>query len=286
MTATNPAPGGDDNKGLYLDLLVKCIANTIYEDPRQTPGAGANKADTRPVLKRIADTISGRPPQGGTKPAPTYSDELRSEGRDWPSVAHSMIGLKRLNNLRELCETAMREAIPGDFIETGVWRGGACILMRGILAAYQDKTRRVIVADSFAGLPEAKPDDYPADEGDIHHTFKELAIPLETVRENFSRYGLLDNQVEFLKGWFCDTLPTLGDRRFALIRLDGDMYQSTMEGLENLYDRVSPGGFIIIDDYGAIPACRQAVEDFRTRRGIDEPLTKVDWTGVWWRKPR
>jgi O-methyltransferase len=106
------------------------------------------------------------------------------------------------------------------------------------------------------------------------------------VQENFERYGLRDSQVEFLKGWFKDTLPALRDRTFAVIRLDGDMYQSTIEALENLYDRVSPGGFVIIDDYGAIPACKQAVEDFRDARGIEVALNWVDWTGVWWRKPR
>jgi SAM-dependent methyltransferase len=244
-------------RGLYLDLLLKCVANTIYCDPPQDPWSG------------------GR-----------YADAIRDTGRDWPSAAHTMIGVKRLQNLRNLCEQALSESIPGDVIETGVWRGGACILMRGILAAYGERDRKVYVADSFAGLPVADPKTYPADAGDTHHTFEQLAISLEEVKRNFERYGLLDDQCVFLKGWFKDTLPTLRDRTFALIRLDGDMYQSTMEALQNLYDRVSPGGFVIIDDYGAIPACRAAVEDFRKERRITAPLTEVDWTGVWWRKPR
>jgi O-methyltransferase len=242
---------------LYLDLLVRSVANVIYRDPPQDPWSGG-----------------------------AYADALRDEGRDWPSDAHSMIGLKRLANLRQLCERALADGIPGDFIETGVWRGGACILMRGILAAYGETGRQVIVADSFAGLPVADPQHFPADRDDTHHTFTELAIPLETVKDNFARYGLLDAQVVFLKGWFKDTLPTVRNRRFAVIRLDGDMYQSTIEALDNLYDRLSPGGYAIIDDYGAIPACRRAVEDFRAAHGISEPLTTVDWTGVWWRKPR
>lgn len=246
----------EDGQRLYVDLLVRCIANTIYGDAPQDPWSGG-----------------------------AYSVANRKTGRDWPSVAHSMIGLERLQNLRSLTERALNENIPGDFIETGVWRGGACILMRGILKAHGDRSRRVIVADSFAGLPVADPQRFPADSGDTHHTFKELAISLETVQENFSRYELLDDQVEFLRGWFSDTLPTLHARQFALIRLDGDMYQSTMEALENLYDRLSPGGFVIIDDYGAIPACKQAVDEFRVGRGITAPLSEVDWTGVWWRKP-
>lgn len=241
---------------LYGDLLIRCIANTIYQDMPQDPWSGG-----------------------------TYAEAIRAEGRDWPSRAHSMIGVKRLENLRALTETALAEGVPGDLIETGVWRGGACILMRGLLAAHGVADRKVIVADSFEGLPPPDAERFPADAGDTHHAYRELAIPLEAVQAHFAAYGLLDSQVEFLKGWFSDTLPTLAGRRFALIRLDGDMYQSTIEALENLYDLLSPGGFVIIDDYGAIPACKTAVDQFRAERAIAEPMHEVDWTGVWWRKP-
>ena len=241
---------------LYGDLLIRCIANTIYRDEPQDPWSGG-----------------------------AYTDTLRTEGRDWPSRAHSMIGVKRLENLRTLTEAALADNIPGDLIETGVWRGGACILMRGLLAAHGISDRKVIAADSFEGLPISDEARFPADAGDTHHKFQQLAIPLETVQAHFAAYGLLDDQVEFLRGWFTDTLSTLANRRFALIRLDGDMYQSTIEALDNLYDRLSPGGFVIIDDYGAVPACRAAVDDFRDARSIVGPMEQVDWTGGWWRKP-
>jgi O-methyltransferase len=241
---------------LYGDLLIRCIANTIYQDMPQDPWSSG-----------------------------VYMEEVRLEGRDWPSRAHSMIGVKRLENLRSLVNITLADGIPGDFIETGVWRGGACILMRGLIASHGDRTRKVVVADSFDGLPPPNTDLFPADAGDTHHEFRQLAVPLEVVRSNFAAYGLLDGQVEFLPGWFKDTLPTLTGRQFALLRLDGDMYESTMEALENLYDQLSPGGFVIIDDYGAIPACRSAVDDFRNARGILENLNIADWTGVWWRKP-
>ena len=239
----------------YGDLLVRCIANTIYGDMPQDPWSGG-----------------------------AYSEAIRAEGRDWPSRAHSMIGVKRLQNLRDLTLRALAEGVPGDFIETGVWRGGACILMRGLLAACNVKDRQVLVADSFDGLPVANAEAYPADAGDTHHEYRELAIPLEAVQAHFEAYGLLDDQVVFLKGWFKDTLPTVRNRSFAVIRLDGDMYESTMDSLNNLYDRLSPGGYCIIDDYGAIPACKQAVDDFRAEHGIVDEIAWVDWTGVWWRK--
>jgi O-methyltransferase len=190
-----------------------------------------------------------------------------------------------MQNLRALTETIIADKIPGDLIETGVWRGGACILMRGLLAVHGETERKVIVADSFEGLPRPDTIAYPAETTEEFHQYAELAVSLETVKANFAAYGLLDDQVEFLKGWFKDTLPTLADRQFALVRLDGDMYQSTTEALENLYNRLSPGGVIIIDDYGAVPACRQAVEVFRAARNIIAPIEVADWTGVWWRKP-
>ncbi|MEL6948156.1 MAG: TylF/MycF/NovP-related O-methyltransferase, partial [Pseudomonadota bacterium] len=215
-----------------------------------------------------------------------FEDALRAEGRDWPSRAHSMAGVCRLENVRILVERALKEGVPGDLIETGVWRGGCCILMRGLLAAHGVTDRRVFVADSFEGLPPPQADKYAADKGDRHHTFEELKVSVDDVRLNFERYGLLDEQVTFLKGWFKDTLPTLDrGQRFAVIRLDGDMYGSTIDALTHLYPKLSPGGFCIIDDYGAVPACQQAVTDYC--KGIDfEPdLNRVDWTGAWWQKP-
>ena len=128
------------------------------------------------------------------------------EGRVWPLTGETMVGLARLENLQACIERVVRDRVPGDLIETGTWRGGASIFMRGVLRALDVTDRRVWVADSFRGLPE--PDErFPADAGDPHHGFAELAVSLGTVKENFRRYGLLDDQVRFLEGWFGETLP-------------------------------------------------------------------------------
>jgi macrocin-O-methyltransferase TylF-like protien len=242
-------------RDLYLDLLQDCLLGLIYEDPGLTPTGER------------------------------YDAQLRELGRDWPSQAHTMIGSRRMKNLRTLVEQVLHDVIPGDFIETGVWRGGACIYMRGILHAFNEQGRCVWVADSFAGLPPPDSERYPADAGDRHYTIKQLAIPLETVKANFAKYGLLDDQVRFVPGWFKDTLSTAPIGQLALMRLDGDMYQSTMEALTALYARLSPGGFVIIDDYEAA-ACRKAVEDFRGSVGANEQIHPIDRTGVFWRKSR
>jgi O-methyltransferase len=194
-----------------------------------------------------------------------------------------MIGLKRLDNLQDCIGKIIREKIPGDLIECGVWRGGACIFMQGALSAYGATDRKVFVADSFEGLPEPDPDKYPADEGDKHYTCSELSISKEEVEDNFRKYGLFADNVVFLKGWFNDTLHQAPINQLSILRLDGDMYGSTIEALSILYPKLSKGGFCIIDDY-ALKGCKLAVDDYRREQGIHTALEKIDWSGVFWQK--
>jgi hypothetical protein len=196
-----------------------------------------------------------------------------------------MIGLKRLDNLQFCIEDVLAREVPGDLIETGAWRGGATIFMRAVLKAYSVQDRQVWVADSFEGLPPPNPVKYPRDaDSPPFHEFKELAVPVERVKSNFERYGLFDEKVKFLCGWFRDTLPRAPIERLAVVRLDGDMYESTMDGLENLYPKLSIGGFLIVDDYGVVAACREAVHDYRSAHGITEKIIPIDGAGVYWRR--
>lgn len=212
----------------------------------------------------------------------------RYEGHDWPSNAETMIGMRRLINIKEIMEEILRSDIPGDVIETGVWKGGATILMRAILKVYGDTTRKVWVADSFEGLPEPDPTKYPADAGDLHYTQGQLAVSLEQVKSNFMKYGLYDNQVRFLKGWFEDTLPKAPIEKLSLIRLDGDMYSSTIQALDALYSKLSHGGYVIVDDWTAVQGCRQAVLDFMRTHNINEQVHAIGGEGsagsAFWRK--
>jgi len=210
--------------------------------------------------------------------------DVRAEGRDWPADAETMIGRRRLDNLADCLTTVLDDGVPGDLMETGVWRGGATILMRGALEAWGSRDRSVWVADSFQGLPAPDATAWPADAGVDLSGVDALAVSRAEVEANFTRYGLLDDQVRFLEGWFADTLPTAPMQRLALLRLDGDLYQSTWEALEHLYPKLSAGGIVIVDDYGAFEPCRQAVTDYRARHGITDDIVEVDWTGVWWRR--
>jgi O-methyltransferase len=208
----------------------------------------------------------------------------RINGKDWPAFADTMIGLKRLDNIEFCINKILDDDIKGDMIETGVWRGGATIFMKAMLKVNKVNDRIVWVADSFEGLPKANAKKYIADKNIKIHLVEELAVSLEVVKNNFVKYDLLDDNVKFLKGWFKDTLPTAPIEKLSLVRLDGDMYESTMDGLVNLYHKLSDGGFIIIDDYNAVKACKLAVNDFRSKHGIVDKIIPIDDIAVYWRK--
>jgi O-methyltransferase len=271
-------------RSLYLNQLTRDLTGFDGGDEFiQIPlGKYATNPIRRFVARRIGSMLEARKLE--TVRRVKFDREMRSLGRDWPRHADTMIGLKRLENVRYCVETALNDGVPGDMVETGVWRGGGSIMMRAVLEAFGDPTRQVWCADSFEGLPPPDMERYPQDAGMNWHTFPELAISLEQVQANFQKYGLLDNRVKFLKGWFKDTLPQAPIEQIAVLRLDGDLYASTMDALTSLYHKVSPGGFVIVDDYG-IPEdiCRNAVNDFRESHGITDPIQDIDGFGVFWR---
>ncbi|MCU4183598.1 TylF/MycF family methyltransferase [Acidiferrimicrobium sp. IK] len=266
----------------YLELLAGCLTRDLFidEEVRNVDLAtwpGGEPVGLRSMLRA----------RGWRVVAPGATRQARSVGNDWPPHAETMIGLARLANVLDCTSRALADGVPGDLVETGVWRGGTSIYLRAILAALGDPDRRVWACDSFEGLPEPDAVRYPQDVPMKLHTYSQLAVGLEEVKANFARYGLLDDRVRFVPGWFRDTLPALSHELgpIAVLRLDGDLYESTIDALASLEPKVSPGGFVIVDDYGGIEACRDAVSDYRADAGIDAPIQAVDWTGAWWRKP-
>lgn len=257
----NPAENNSDCRDLYLELLKKSLSSTLHS--------------REPDIDH---------PNRSIYVASCYDHYIR--GR-----AVTMLPLCRLDNLRSCVAEILRQDIPGDLIETGIWRGGATIFMRALLEVYGDKTRVVWAADSFEGLPEPDPLRFPKEAASYHHPIaqrhsKKLAVTLEEVQANFAAYGMLDERVRFLKGWFKKTLPSAPIDRLALLRLDGDYYESTMDALTSLYDKLSVGGFVIIDDYGEDDwtHCREAVDQFRQQRNISDPLIRVDSKCCCWKR--
>ncbi|MEZ5165388.1 MAG: TylF/MycF/NovP-related O-methyltransferase [Acidimicrobiales bacterium] len=268
----------DTARDRYVDLLMGCLTRELFLDEethdvdlREWPG---DVDELRGVLRARGWRLTRR---GGDR-------GHRDDGNDWPPTAETMVGRRRLADVRRCVESVLTDDVPGDLIETGVWRGGVTILMRGMLEAWGDPDRRVWVADSFRGLPPPDADAFPLDVGHDLSDVAQLAVSADEVRANFERYGLLDDRVRFLEGWFRDTLPAAPIDRLAVLRLDGDMYESTIDALEALYPKLSVGGFVIVDDYGAWEPCRAACTDFRARHGITDEIVEIDWTGVHWRR--
>jgi hypothetical protein len=250
----------DSPADLYLDLLMRSLTNTIFEcEP------DIDDDEFRFTMDRVSHYIN--------------------------SGAVSMIPLARFHNIKRCVADILRSGVPGDLIETGVWRGGATIFMRGLLKVHAVTDRLVWAADSFEGLPKPDAERFPleanAQAGPVmQKSYENLAVGLDEVKRNFAAYGLLDEQVRFLKGWFKDTLPTAPIGTLSLMRLDGDFYESTREGLTSLYDRLSIGGYVIIDDYGedTWTYCRRAVDEFRAARQIVDPLIAVDSKCSYWQR--
>jgi hypothetical protein len=274
-------------RSLYLDLLKRCLVNLIYEDP---------------AVRFTWD-------DSGPSTLVPFDHEQRRIGRDWPSQAHTMIGMRRLDNLEALVTDVLETGTPGDLIETGVWRGGATIFMRGVLKAHAVTDRTVWVADAFAkrfpvteregasarsfvspGWPEIRAvmsgATLPSEAFRARSDALWAGTTFEEVRERFARYGLLDDQVRFLHGWFRDTLPSAPIERLALLRLDGDLYDSTFDALAALYPRLSVGGYVIVDDYNAVMESREAVHAYLETARTDAELQRIDADAVFWQKRR
>ncbi|MFA7241326.1 MAG: TylF/MycF/NovP-related O-methyltransferase [Sulfuricellaceae bacterium] len=282
----------------YLSLLKKSLLDELYLENEarivffMEKILGRQPTTLNQLIRDFLDirnndiysTLEDGRKDGGWIPFACKSDLTESPAfRNFVFTAHTMIGRARIDNIHRCLDRINRDDIPGDLIETGVWKGGATIFMRGFLAAHKIRNRKVWVADSFEGVPAS------SHEKDLALDFSKtvfpyLSVSMEEVQALFERYDLLDDQVHFLKGWFRDTLPTAPIEKLALLRLDGDLYESTMDALENLYAKLSKGGYAIVDDYYALPQCQEAVDEFRKRHGIVEKLKQIDRVSVYWRK--
>jgi hypothetical protein len=280
-----PAPGHAMRRR-YLQLLERALVNTLYPEDElrlvyvRERRPQADSIEEQRVLRDIRYLQSD-----------DYKTLVaaREVGGFWKgrmlAHSHTMVGLRRLENLEYLAARVFAEGVEGDFLEAGVCQGGASIFMRALQVAYGESERQMWVADSFRGLPP------PHSEVDLGYQLDLseskapwLAFSQQAVEDNFRSYELLSPQVRFLPGWFADSLPGAPIGSLALLRLDCDLYSSTREVLDTLYDKVTPGGFVTVDDYGAIRACKVAVDEFRQERGITSRLRWCDWTGVFWQK--
>lgn len=249
---------------MYINLLKKALLGILDEKHEKIDGNGNLAITKRHHIQLYM----------------TDNDFLNGNG--WAARAYSMIGIKRMDNIENLIKDIIENKIEGDFIETGVWRGGATIFMNGINTFY-NLNRKIFVADSFEGLPKPDPK-YPEDASDKLYRLKMLKVDLDTVQNNFKRFDLLNDNVIFIKGFFEHSLKDAPIEKLSLMRLDGDMYSSTIQVLEQLYDKLSIGGYVIIDDYG-LPGAYQAVHDFIDKNKLNVKLITIDTSlSIYWKK--
>jgi len=238
----------------YLDIMIVTLTGYVYETRHMRIGDESAEA-----LEKLPFEKNGR-----------------EQGRDWPAIGFTMIGTIALKSMWLMLEAVIHKNVQGDFLEAGVWRGGASIFAKAVLKSYnEDKIRKVWVCDSFRGLPPNRTlHDAPSWE-----KLQALRVSKPVVMRNFHTFGLLDSNVKFVEGYFVDSLPAIRNEisKIAVLRMDGDMYESTMDILFNLYEKVSVGGYIIIDDY-EILACRKAITEFRQMHEITEEIFPI-WKG-------
>jgi cephalosporin hydroxylase len=243
---------------LRIDHLLESIESGDDVDPGKLADPMRHMA-TALRLRQQERRSGGLPDTGGNG----------AEASD--GLAYAGLGRFRLDHLERCLEAIRDEKVNGDLVECGTGRGGAGIFMCGFLEANEMPNRRVWVADRFesgrrggrAGL--------------------RLARDFNTVREGFARFGLLDDRVVFLQGPPSQTLSEASIGGIALLRVDSRDPAEISAVFEALYDQVAPGGFVIIDGYGA-PECETAVDEFRSAHGVAESLQRIDWSAAAWRK--
>jgi O-methyltransferase len=269
----------------YLDLLKKCLTASIYDESSWQVIDGPMRHETGlvPSLKRIVISAFKRRGLRIVR-AKKFDTDARTQGLDWPLFGLTMVGSKRLNNLQSCIEDVLAKNIPGCFVETGVWRGGSSIFAKAVFKENGAHDRIVWCCDSFEGMPSPSSTDLSIESGTDFSDRAYLVATETQVANNFRKFGLLDDNVRFLKGWFCDTLPTAPIGEIAILRMDGDLYESTMDALTNLYPKISKGGYVIVDDYKSWKGCRTAVDEFRKKNGISDEIIDIDPHAVYWKR--
>lgn len=200
----------------------------------------------------------------------------------WGEVKqHTMISPERGWALTEAVRYVARAHIPGDIVECGVWKGGACLLASFILHSVEPYTERLIwLYDTFKGMVKPGVNDRIASSGQaLTERGAEgwWAIDIDEVRSLMRKSPLDEGTFNFVAGAVAETLEFSVPQKIAILRLDTDWYESTLKELEVLYPRLSKGGVLIVDDYGHFTGAKKAVDEYFERQPV--LLHRSDYTG-------
>ncbi|HTW52995.1 MAG TPA: TylF/MycF/NovP-related O-methyltransferase [Stellaceae bacterium] len=197
--------------------------------------------------------------------------------------------VERLYSLYKSVEYIVKAGIPGDPAECGVWRGGSCMLMASRLLEFGVSDRRIVMYDTFEGHPEPDPvRDKDLWGNNAHDEWRQQTngglqkgwglASLEDVRQNLEATGYPPALLKYVKGMVEQTASIEIPESLSLLRLDTDWYESTLVALQNFYPRLSPGGVLIIDDFGHYEGQRQAVDEYFSSIGKHLLLHRVDYS--------
>jgi len=197
----------------------------------------------------------------------------------------TMVKTNNLVNLYNLVQKVNSRSTIGDIVECGVWNGGSAAIMASACASSQGGIdRRIWLFDSFAGLPTPGPRDGAMERKYYFQGMNKGSV--EEVKRVFGKLSLPMENIKICAGWFSATLPAADIQRIAILHIDADWYSSVMAVLETMYDKVVPGGFVVLDDYGYWDGCTQAIENFIREHKIDGvKLERVASTGAYFQKP-
>jgi O-methyltransferase len=192
---------------------------------------------------------------------------------------YSLLSTFHLLYLEELCRRVGEEGIPGDLVECGVYRGGSA----GILGreAMRSPTRRLWLFDAFAGMPA--PSEH--DDAGAHAIARGFVGSEDDTRYVLDRLGIPPDRYTLVVGWLEDTLPGLDKPDVALLHVDTDFYKPVKLALEQFYPHVSPGGYVVLNDYGAFEGARRATDEFLAEHEPGAQLVQMDPIASYFRKP-
>jgi O-methyltransferase len=264
--------GDEAARNVYLDTVRDSLTGAILPTPSVIAGEGEAVEQQRRLQQR-------RP----------FDANSRWRGEDWCDDCFTMAGGARVQNVRDLVTTTIAEQIPGDFLEAGTWRGGCSIMARVVQKLLDEGAeRRTYLCDSFRSSQ--------GHDSDAWEKLHFLKVSQDEVESNMKQFVEVDDNVQFRKGYFFESLPKVRKelqeqgRQLAVLRgmyMHGDMYASFMDILYNLYELIPVGGYFICDDCNGFNSAQQAIDDFRKQNGITEVVTTINdkgGMGTFWRK--
>lgn len=233
-------------------------------------------------LNQMARTL--REAGWGVHPPNQYTADMDSGFLSlWKQVQpYTMISIERAWALAQAVAYVCRSNVAGDIVECGVWKGGACLLASHVLVKEKDNHKKIWLYDTFEGMTSPGEEDCIASSGQpLRERNPEgwWTADIAEVRRNISSAVLGMERFRFVQGRVETTLKKEYPQQLSILRLDTDWYESTLFELEVLYPRLTPGGILIIDDYGHFTGARKAVDDFFEKQGIVPLLHRSDYTG-------